>query len=190
MSLVTPLPTADEMPVGTVIVYALPTPPEGWVLCDGSVVLASTPLGQALIAAGNPYGDDGTNPRVPAIQGRTVVGDNGDGSYSVGDTGGVEQVTLTTNQMPSHDHKVNINDGGHKHSAISTAGGGPESNASWTVGGASAGGTSTFGWTGKNGANTRILTDNKWDRSGNTGGSGAHNNMQPSAVVGGYIIKT
>lgn len=188
MSLVTPLPPGDEMPVGTVIVYALPTPPQGWVLCDGSVVLASTPLGQALVEAGNPYGDDGTNPRVPAIQGRTIVGDNNHGSYSVGGTGGVEQVTLTVNQIPSHDHVVTLNDGGHQHSAISTAGSGPNSNASWTVGGASGGGASTFGWTGNNGANIRVKTDNKWDYSRNTGGGQAHENMPPYIVLN-HIIK-
>ncbi len=188
MSLVTSVPPGDGMPIGTILTFAFSAAPTGWMLCDGSLVPADTPLGEALLADGHPYGWDGTNPRIPNIQGRTIVGDNNHGSWSIGGTGGVEQVTLTTNQMPSHDHAVILNDGGHQHSAISTAGSGPNSNASWTVGGASAGGASTFGWTGNNGANVRVLTDNKWDYSRNTGGGQAHDNMPPYIVLN-HIIK-
>lgn len=183
MSLVTPLPPGDEMPVGTVIVYALPTPPQEWALCDGSVVLASTPLGKALVEAGNPYGDDGTNPRVPAIQGRTIVGDNGSGSYAVGGTGGVEQVTLTVNQMPSHDHAVILTDPGHHHYLASGPEGGPHPTIMQNGNNGAIYGPTANAWTG-----VRVLTDNKWDMSRNTGGGQAHDNMPPFIVLN-HIIK-
>jgi microcystin-dependent protein len=49
----------------------------GWALCDGS---------------------NGT----PDLRDRFIVGAGG--SYNVGDTGGMEEVTLTTSQLPEHDH--------------------------------------------------------------------------------------
>jgi microcystin-dependent protein len=60
--------------------------PSGWVLCNGS---------------------NGT----PDLRDRFVVG-AGSG-YSVGATGGADSVTLTTAQMPQHNH--GINDPGHFH---------------------------------------------------------------------------
>lgn len=182
--------TSEGLPVGTILTTALSTAPTGWMLCDGSIVLADTPLGEALLADGHPYGWDGTNPRIPAIQGRTIVGDNNHGSYSVGDTGGVSSVTLTTNQIPSHDHAVVIWDGGHGHRYHHSSG--PDS-----LGGSDHGmynpnvyGTNSHHDTviGSSGANVRVLTDNKWDYSRNTGGGQAHDNMPPYIVLN-HIIK-
>ena len=54
--------------------------PSGWYLCNGS---------------------NGT----PDLRGRFVVGyHDGNGDYDVNDTGGAETVTLSTSQIPSHDH--------------------------------------------------------------------------------------
>ena len=54
--------------------------PSGWYLCNGS---------------------NGT----PDLRGRFVVGyHDGNGDYDVNDTGGAESVTLSTSQIPSHDH--------------------------------------------------------------------------------------
>ena len=172
------------IPVGTIQMWAMLTPPEGWLLCDGSVVNKALhpKLHELLEADGFLYGGDANGAMIPDLARRVPFGD------TPGETGGLEQVTLTPDQMPSHDHAVTLHDGGHSHSAISTAGGGPNSNASWTVGGAAAGGASTFGWTGNNGANIRVKTDNKWDLSRNTGGGQAHENMPPYLTVN-FIIK-
>lgn len=69
------------VPIGGIIMWRGTTPPSGWQLCDGS---------------------NGT----PDLRGRFVVCVGGSNNYAVGDTGGVDTVTLTTEQMPKHKHTV------------------------------------------------------------------------------------
>ena len=66
--------------------------PSGWVLCDG-------------------------NNSTPDLRNRFVVGAGTGGSYSPGDTGGANSVTLTVAQIPAHTHTyertdvgINVND--------------------------------------------------------------------------------
>lgn len=62
-------------PIGVVQDYALSTLPTGWLWCDGSILLSSTPytaLRAALIADGFKYGQDGSgNPKLPRCNGKT-----------------------------------------------------------------------------------------------------------------------
>jgi microcystin-dependent protein len=44
---------------------------------------------------------------LPDLRGRTPVGSNDDGSYPVGMAAGVENVSLTTQTMPPHNHLGN-----------------------------------------------------------------------------------
>ena len=58
--------------------------PSGFVLCDG-------------------------NNNTPNLSGRFVVGyDASNGDYDVNDTGGSSSVTLSTSQLPSHNHSVSV----------------------------------------------------------------------------------
>ena len=71
------------VPVGGIILWsgasnAIPT---GWALCNGT---------------------NGT----PDLRGRFVIGAGG--SYSVGNTGGEESVTLTVKQLPAHSHSIGV----------------------------------------------------------------------------------
>ena len=60
---------------------------------------------------GTQYGDDGrTTFALPNMQGRVLVNSGrgpGLSDYPQGSQGGLEKVTLTTNELPSHTHKVN-----------------------------------------------------------------------------------
>jgi len=79
------------LPVGMITMWSGTEVPNGWALCDGT---------------------NGT----PDLRGRFVVGAGG--SYSVGATGGANSVTLTTNQIPAHNHSASTgNAGGHSHTA-------------------------------------------------------------------------
>ena len=83
--------------------------PVGWAMCQGQLVPISEndTLFQLL---GTTYGGDGQNTfglpdlqgRVPIHQGQGVAGT----TYVPGEKGGVEQVTLTIQQIPKHTHTL------------------------------------------------------------------------------------
>ena len=81
---------------GMIMMYTGNSAPSGWAICDGS---------------------NGT----PDLRARFIVGaGNGSGAgnsnYSVNNTGGAESVTLSTAQLPSHNHGLN----NHTHSFSAT----------------------------------------------------------------------
>jgi len=82
----------------------------GWLICDGSLVaIADYSILFQLI--GTTYGGDGqTTFGLPDLRGRapkhTGQG-SGLSSYSLGQQGGSETLTLTTSAMPAHSHPVN-----------------------------------------------------------------------------------
>lgn len=86
-------------------------PPGGIIMWSGTV--ANIPNSWALC--------DGTN-GTPDLRGLFVVGAGG--TYAPGDTGGANNVTLSTSQIPSHTHGASSGAaGGHTHTASSgTAG--------------------------------------------------------------------
>jgi microcystin-dependent protein len=84
--------------------------PEGWMFCNGQVLNISQ--NDALYSLiGTTYGEDGQSTfALPDLRGRIPL-HNGTGStgtsYILGQSGGEEQVTLSTSQLPSHTHTVN-----------------------------------------------------------------------------------
>jgi microcystin-dependent protein len=84
--------------------------PRGWALCNGQVMSISqnTALFSLL---GTTYGGNGqTTFALPDLRGRTPMSSGqgpGLSSYSLGEVGGAEAVTLNVNQMPAHGHQVN-----------------------------------------------------------------------------------
>jgi microcystin-dependent protein len=84
--------------------------PAGWALCNGQLLQISQ--NTALFAIiGTYYGGNGVNTfALPNLQSRVPVHQGqgpGLGNYVIGEMGGVENVTLTTQQMPLHGHVVN-----------------------------------------------------------------------------------
>lgn len=84
--------------------------PVGWAMCNGQ--LLSIAQNTALFSLlGTTYGGNGTTTfALPNLQSRVPV-HQGEGAglspYFIGQFGGVETVTLLTNQMPEHSHLVN-----------------------------------------------------------------------------------
>src|ERR1700757_3402525 len=85
--------------------------PRGWALCNGQ--LMSISQNTALFSIlGTTYGGNGTTTfALPDLRGRAPIGPRqgpGLSSYSLGEEGGTEQVTLLSTQMPAHNHLVNV----------------------------------------------------------------------------------
>jgi len=76
--------------------------PQGWAFCNGQLMAISD--NDALFnLIGTTYGGDGqTTFALPNLQSRVPM-HQGNG-HTLGEMGGVETVTLTVNQIPSHSH--------------------------------------------------------------------------------------
>ena len=83
--------------------------PKGWAFCNGA--LLSIVQNQALFALiGTIYGGDGrTTFALPDLRGRAAL-HSGNGSTQ-GQVAGVENLTLTINELPQHNHLFNANSG-------------------------------------------------------------------------------
>jgi microcystin-dependent protein len=84
--------------------------PVGWVLCSGQMLDISQ--NEALYSLlGTTYGGDGqTTFGVPDLRGRVPI--HKSSAYPMGAIGGVESVTLTSQQLATHTHAVRANAGG------------------------------------------------------------------------------
>jgi microcystin-dependent protein len=164
-------------------------------------------------------GNGTTTFNLPNLQNRIPVGKGPDTEFdALGETGGVKEVTLTSSQIPAHSHPNTLSSNtvaaaGHTHSHVSpfglnsgsVIGLGPQNPAmnnmglgTYQFGGSIQGNAPSINFGGGsiahevwsvtssgNSANTTVTVNN----ANNTGGGGAHTNLQPYIVVN-YIIKT
>ncbi|WP_160174969.1 tail fiber protein [Methanococcoides methylutens] len=98
--------------VGEIRMFAGNYEPDGWAYCDGRLLQVSDyPL--LYVILGTTYGGDGrTTFALPDMRGRAPVHagpEPGPGLTPIilGQKGGVETVTLTVRQIPSHNHTIN-----------------------------------------------------------------------------------
>ena len=90
--------------VGEIRMFAGNFPPVGWMFCDGNQMAISEneTLFQLI---GTTYGGDGQETfNLPDLRGRIPI-HQGNG-FILAETGGVEEVTLTTQQIPIHTHAM------------------------------------------------------------------------------------
>lgn len=196
VSLTTPVSTI--MPIGAVIPWAgtSGTPPAGWLFCDGTLYDGTNPVYNPLFTvigtAYNPAVPAGSF-RVPDMASSIPVGKGPNtGGYdltTVGNSGGDRTVALILDQLPIHDHDVNI----------TTSGNYANLNTASTVGTTGDPATRTGDYARiKVGAdNDLILSDTAqqtthahsvFGTTDPTGSGDAHPNMQPYVVMQ-YIIK-
>jgi microcystin-dependent protein len=90
--------------VGEIRMFGGNFAPAGWMFCEGQLLPISEneTLFQLI---GTTFGGDGqSNFGLPDLRGRTPI-HQGNG-FVLGETGGVEEVTLTANQIPVHTHAL------------------------------------------------------------------------------------
>ena len=175
---------ASAIPSGSLTMYAGTSAPEGWLLCDGSAVSRAA-YADLFGALGTAYGvgDGSTTFNLPNFADRFPVGAGS--SYSEGDTGGADSVTLTAAQMPSHTHNdgtlAAATNGDHSHQTADVVG---DSGAFNQIASGSNLGHQT--------ASTGIAGTHSHDVTGNTGsaGSGSSHENRPPYLAVNFIIKT
>jgi microcystin-dependent protein len=88
--------------VGEIRMFAGNFAPAGWMFCEGQLLPISE--NETLFnLIGTTYGGDGQETfALPDLRGRLPI-HMGNG-FTLAQTGGVEEVTLTVNQLPSHTH--------------------------------------------------------------------------------------
>lgn len=158
--------------VGEIRMFAGNFAPRGWAFCDGQLLAVSQ--NDALFSLlGTIYGGDGrTTFGLPDLRGRIPLhAGTGPGlsPRRLGSKGGEEHVTLTTNQMPRHQHLILAN---------SAAGASAESPSGKVPG---------------NNTNEQVY-DSEEDNVAmndasfnNTGGSQSHTNLMPTLCIN-FII--
>jgi microcystin-dependent protein len=94
--------------VGEIRIFAGNFAPAGWMFCEGQLLPISE--NETLFALiGTTYGGDGESTfALPDLRGRLPIhqGNQGGTTYILAETGGVEEVTLTVNQIPVHTHQL------------------------------------------------------------------------------------
>ena len=90
--------------VGEIRMFAGNFAPAGWMFCEGQLLPISE--NETLFnLIGTTYGGDGQSTfGLPDLRGRVPI-HMGNG-FTLAETGGVETVTLTTQQIPSHGHAM------------------------------------------------------------------------------------
>src|SRR5258706_14606766 len=90
--------------VGEIRMFAGNFAPAGWMFCEGELLPISE-YETLFNLIGTTYGGDGQSTfALPDLRGRIPM-HMGNG-FTLAETGGVETVTLTTSQIPSHSHPL------------------------------------------------------------------------------------
>lgn len=186
--------------LGEIIMFAGNFAPRGWALCNGQ--LLSVSQNSALFAIlGTTYGGNGqTTFGLPNLQGRVPVHQGqspGTSRYTLGEASGTENVTLTINELPAHNHTVALSGTGSVSVAqgVSSANGntptpGPTTVPAKVPGGVS--GISAYSTTAPDTTLLPVSTTTTVNVNGNTGLTGSNLPVpivQPFVVVN-FIIAT
>lgn len=101
----------DQSFVGSIFMTGANFAPAGWNLCQGQLLsIADNDVLFSLL--GTTYGGDGVQTfSLPDLRGRAAINQGtgpGLSTYVMGQVSGTEQVTMTINSMPSHNHLINV----------------------------------------------------------------------------------
>lgn len=161
--------------LGEIRMFAGDYAPQGWHLCDGSLLPINDEYESLYHLIGVAYGGDGVNTfALPDLRGRLPIGMGrgaGLSNYPRGQQTGTETVTLTVAQTPAHTHKL--------------AAGGPASAGSPL--GLVPGTVSGFNLYASTPSTSAALALGSVTPS--SGGALAHNNVMPSLGIS-FIICT
>lgn len=181
--------SGGAVPTGTVVDFAGPTAPSGWLVCGGQS-LSRTTYADLFAVIGTTYGAaDGASFSLPDLRGRVSAGRDfavsgslanrltTPDSQALGANGGAQTVQLTEAQMPAHTHSGTADSAGNHSHTISV---GTERLVQLSPNGAVVASASP-GTTSSNGLHSHNVT------VGSAGSNQAHNNVQPTIVLNKII---
>jgi microcystin-dependent protein len=97
--------------VGEIRMFGGNFAPVGWAFCNGALMPISE-NDTLFTLIGTTYGGNGTTTfQLPNLQGRLPIHQGTGGglsNYTIGQAAGVESVTLSINQIPSHNHLATV----------------------------------------------------------------------------------
>ena len=181
--------------IGTILPWAMNWAPIGWLPCDGRTL--NVMEYQALYSLiGVTYGGTpSVNFKLPDLRGRVPVGmgqQPGGSNFVIGTVGGTEATTLTSNNLPPHNHAlsgtVNVNVGAPANTSDPTTNT-PASNTTLSVAHDSSDAAANIYNTNPPTLMTATMNTSA-TISGSTGVTGSGqpiNNVQPYQVIN-YII--
>ncbi|MFM2042073.1 MAG: hypothetical protein RLY86_649 [Pseudomonadota bacterium] len=110
--------------IGEIRAFPYTFTPYGWLTCDGTQYSANQYTALFALLGGVFPGTQQNTFKVPDLRGFAClgVGTSERGSYTLGSTVGQANVTLTENQMPSHDHNLQLQAGSSRLAAPSPSG--------------------------------------------------------------------
>lgn len=108
----------DDMPTGAIIFFAGSTPPDGYLVCDGTAISRAN-YAALFAVCGTAFGvgDGATTFNLPDLGGRLPIGTGQQGGgtlFARADHGGEEKHQLTVAELAAHSHS----DSGHNHSLL------------------------------------------------------------------------
>jgi len=178
---------------GDVKMFAGASIASGWLACNGALVSRST-YSALFTAIGTAWGagDGSSTFALPDLRGRAPVGVGTGASLTaraLAATGGAETHTLSTAESAAHTHTQdahNHTQDAHNHTSYTGVGAWPNVDSDVSAARSNHGvRTWTPGLTVAQTATNQAATSTNQ----NTGGGGAHNNVQPFAAIN-FIIKT
>ena len=148
--------------------------PKGYILCNGATLNRNS-YNKLFKAIGYQWGGSGDNFRIPDLRDRFIVG--ADASYTVGQTGGSNTVTITESQLPGHVHSINNDSNTHRHNATTNVANGnaDHSHNAGSEGNGAHKHTASSGPGGRHDHTLRINNAGSHRHTGETDNGGAHN---------------
>lgn len=182
-----PLEVFKAWHIGALMYSLRTTDKDGWLLCDGRLLsIASYP--ELYDILGTTYGGDGITTFGLPDPTDQVLGVAGS-THAVGSSTGSETITLSTNQLPAHNHSITIDsNGAHTHTQttvnddFNNSGTYPDFTRPSYAQYDSAGSITWTNTINSNGAHTHTAS------SANTGSGAAINVMQPTLFIGNLFV--
>lgn len=173
--------------IGEIRLFSFNFPPEGWAICDGSTLQVQQYMALYSLIGNTFGGTPNVNFKLPDLRGRVPVHFGPATSASVavamGQSNGTETVAVNLSQIPAHTHAVcGENNLGNTVSPIS------QNTCLWSQASTATTPASAIAVNAYSNSAPNCLMDQAL--VSNTGGSGAHSNMQPYLVTNFCIAIT